>query len=167
MTSHKWLLVLGMLFAAAVVAYMHRQAAWNHVLQVPFNGNSPDVPAQLSFDNRNTLVTYIGGGDYAEHRSAGQRLRHYITTQLGNESDAFMHGTCQGCAGQLSHAEAMNKYQTSTFCLVLAGDAPSSRRATEVILHGCLPVYVGPPFNRWAVWMSWHAGIAYNSLHAL
>lgn len=115
---------------------------------MPYNGNSRDVPAKLSFDNRTTLVTYIGGGDGAEHRSAGQRLRYYITTVLANEGDAFMHGACQGCATQLTHAEAMHKYQTSTFCLVLPGDTASSRRATEVILHGCLPVYVGPPFNR-------------------
>ncbi|KAL4447487.1 hypothetical protein ABPG75_004706 [Micractinium tetrahymenae] len=114
---------------------------------VPFNGNSPDVPAEVSFDNRTILATYIGGGDGAEHRSAGQRLRHYVTQQLANDSDAFMQGTCQGCPGQLSHAQAMHIYQTSTFCLVLAGDAPSSRRATEVVLHGCLPVYVGPPYN--------------------
>lgn len=116
--------------------------------QVPFNGNSPDVPPEVSFDNRTILATYIGGGDGAEHRSAGQRLRYHVTQSLAGESDAFMQGTCQGCAGQLSHRDAMRVYQSSTFCLVLAGDAPSSRRATEVVLHGCLPVYLGPPYNR-------------------
>ncbi|KAL4423724.1 hypothetical protein ABPG75_001025 [Micractinium tetrahymenae] len=141
--THKWM-------AQATTFAGEKQASCGpaeRTIVVPFNGNSPDVPGEVSFINRSMLVTYIGGGDGAEHRSAGQRLRHYVTTTLANDSDAFMHGTCQGCAGQLSHTQAMNKYQTSTFCLVLAGDAPSSRRATEVILHGCLPVYVGPPFN--------------------
>lgn len=36
----------------------------------------------------------------------------------------------------------------SRFCPVLAGDTPSSRRLTDVILAGCIPVFIGP---------AWHA----------
>ena len=33
------------------------------------------------------------------------------------------------------------------FCLVLAGDAQSTRRLSEIFMAGCIPVFVGPPYN--------------------
>lgn len=118
------------------------------LLQVPYNANSREVPVEVTFDDRTNLLTYIGGGDNAEHRSAGQRLRHAISMALSNTSDVYVRNSCLGCADQLDHAATLRMYQASTFCLVLAGDTQSSRRASEVILHGCLPVFLGPPFNR-------------------
>ena len=42
---------------------------------------------------------------------------------------------------------AFNKMEHSVFCLVLPGDAQSTRRLTETFLAGCIPVFLGPPFN--------------------
>lgn len=33
------------------------------------------------------------------------------------------------------------------FCLVLVGDASSSRRIIEAIKYGCVPVFIGPPYH--------------------
>jgi hypothetical protein len=35
----------------------------------------------------------------------------------------------------------------SDFCLALSGDTASSRRISEIIVSGCIPVFVGPPWH--------------------
>lgn len=42
---------------------------------------------------------------------------------------------------------AFHKMEHSIFCLVLPGDAQSTRRLTEIFLAGCIPVFLGPPYN--------------------
>lgn len=37
--------------------------------------------------------------------------------------------------------------QRTVFCLVLPGDAQSTRRLSEIFLAGCIPVFLGPPYN--------------------
>lgn len=55
--------------------------------------------------------------------------------------------TSLGELSHVTHSHMMNDLRRSTFCLVLAGDTVSSRRITESMLAGCLPVFVGPPFH--------------------
>ena len=45
------------------------------------------------------------------------------------------------------YAVAFSKMEHSVFCLVLPGDAQSTRRLTEIFLAGCIPVFLGPPYN--------------------
>lgn len=33
------------------------------------------------------------------------------------------------------------------FCLVLPGDAASTRRFSEIMTAGCIPVFIGPPYH--------------------
>ena len=47
----------------------------------------------------------------------------------------------------MDHATLMAKMGASLFCPIVAGDTQSSRRLTEVVLAGCIPVFVGPPFH--------------------
>ncbi|KAK9791369.1 hypothetical protein WJX73_000756 [Symbiochloris irregularis] len=35
----------------------------------------------------------------------------------------------------------------SKFCLVLPGDSQSTRRLSEIFIAGCIPVFIGPPYN--------------------
>ncbi|KAI8465928.1 MAG: hypothetical protein J3K34DRAFT_74471 [Monoraphidium minutum] len=51
------------------------------------------------------------------------------------------------CPAAVDHATLARLYRASRFCLVIPGDTQSSRRATEVALHGCVPVFVGPPYG--------------------
>ena len=44
-----------------------------------------------------------------------------------------------------AHEDLRHNMQRSVFCLVLQGDTASSRRLTETVLAGCIPVFLGPP----------------------
>lgn len=48
---------------------------------------------------------------------------------------------------QDNHDALRGVMQRSTFCLVIPGDTASSRRLTEIILAGCIPVFVGSPWH--------------------
>ena len=37
--------------------------------------------------------------------------------------------------------------QRSTFCLMPPGETASSRRLTDAVLSGCIPVFIGPPWH--------------------
>lgn len=37
--------------------------------------------------------------------------------------------------------------ENTLFCLVLPGDAQSTRRLSEVFMGGSIPVFVGPPYH--------------------
>lgn len=41
----------------------------------------------------------------------------------------------------------LNKMEHSVFCLVVPGDAQSTRRLSEIFMAGCIPVFLGPPYN--------------------
>ena len=43
--------------------------------------------------------------------------------------------------------EMLRRMEHSVFCLVVAGDAQSTRRLTEIFMAGCIPVFIGPPYN--------------------
>ena len=40
-----------------------------------------------------------------------------------------------------------NLAYAQVFCLVLAGDAASTRRFSEIMMAGCIPTFVGPPYH--------------------
>lgn len=121
-------------------------ASYERTVVAPYSANL-DAPANITFTNRTTLLTYIGGAADAEDRSAGQRMRYHVSSHLKGAANVFVYQGCLGCHGQMPHDEVVRKYQQSRFCLVMPGDTQSSRRATEVIINGCLPVFAGPPFN--------------------
>lgn len=55
--------------------------------------------------------------------------------------------SCGACLDAMSHKQMMKRLERTKFCPVLAGDLQSSRRLTEVVLAGCIPLFVGPPFH--------------------
>lgn len=40
----------------------------------------------------------------------------------------------------------MERMRNATFCLTMPGDSASTRRLSETIMAGCIPVFVGPPY---------------------
>eukprot|EP01025_Chloroclados_australasicus_P033552 TRINITY_DN3425_c0_g2_i1.p1 TRINITY_DN3425_c0_g2~~TRINITY_DN3425_c0_g2_i1.p1 ORF type:complete len:437 (+),score=42.62 TRINITY_DN3425_c0_g2_i1:310-1620(+) len=46
-----------------------------------------------------------------------------------------------------SHIDVLQQYHYSKYCFVIAGDSESSLRLTEVVLAGCVPIFVGEPFH--------------------
>ena len=58
--------------------------------------------------------------------------------------------TCTESELGSSHSsfEAMlNKMEHTVFCLIIPGDAQSTRRLSEIFLAGCIPVFMGPPYH--------------------
>ncbi len=57
------------------------------------------------------------------------------------------HFNFSGLCLQDNHHALQGVMQRSLFCLVIPGDTASSRRLTETVLAGCIPVFVGPPWH--------------------
>ena len=51
------------------------------------------------------------------------------------------------CRSQLNESEYAKVLFASKFCLILPGDTQSSKRLSDVVLSGCIPTFVGPPFH--------------------
>jgi hypothetical protein len=47
----------------------------------------------------------------------------------------------------MPHKQSVAVYRNSTFCFILPGDTQASKRASEVQVHGCIPVVLGPPYS--------------------
>ena len=43
--------------------------------------------------------------------------------------------------------QVLKTMEQSLFCIVLPGDAQSTRRLSEVFMGGSIPVYIGPPYH--------------------
>ena len=48
---------------------------------------------------------------------------------------------------QMPYEELQAQMHRSTFCLLPPGGTASSRRLTDVVLSGCIPVFIGPPWH--------------------
>ncbi|GIL50063.1 hypothetical protein Vafri_6382 [Volvox africanus] len=88
-------------------------------------------------------------------RSVGKALRRAVAEALRDVAIA----TDGGAAGALAfnasivscesygwEDSSLREMAESRYCLVLPGDTASSRRLSEAVLMGCVPVFVGPPF---------------------
>ena len=51
------------------------------------------------------------------------------------------------CALQMAYGDMLALMQRSTFCLMPPGETASSRRLTDAVLSGCIPVFIGPPWH--------------------
>ena len=50
-----------------------------------------------------------------------------------------------------AHHDLRHNMRRSLFCVVLPGDTASSRRLTEAVLAGCIPVFTGSPWSSMAL----------------
>ena len=46
-----------------------------------------------------------------------------------------------------SFEDMLNKMEHTVFCLIIPGDAQSTRRLSEIFMAGCIPVFLGPPYH--------------------
>ena len=54
---------------------------------------------------------------------------------------ALLKSGADSCAGVLR--SIMDRMRNSTFCLSMPGDSASTRRLSETIMAGCIPVFIG------------------------
>ncbi|KAK9907555.1 hypothetical protein WJX75_005906 [Coccomyxa subellipsoidea] len=74
-----------------------------------------------------------------------------------------------GCDKSNSHKELRGTLRRSKFCLVIAGETASTRRLTDVMLAGCIPVFLGPPWHSLplAQWVNYSSFAIFLELAAI
>ena len=81
-------------------------------------------------------------------RFYGMHVRTRVVAALRGHNASDVVAACSGeRASRFERLATVREMLDSRFCLVLVGDTQSSRRRTEVMLTGCIPVFVGPPWH--------------------
>ncbi|CAK0785134.1 hypothetical protein CVIRNUC_008340 [Coccomyxa viridis] len=95
---------------------------------------------------RTKCLPYImeGKGRYVN----GHRFCHHVSIALGKAgSDVDVSCTDKQLGGHpLPFRSIMDRMRNATFCLSMPGDSASTRRLSETIMAGCIPVFIGPPY---------------------
>ncbi|BDA47957.1 probable xyloglucan galactosyltransferase GT14 at C-terminar half [Coccomyxa sp. Obi] len=95
---------------------------------------------------RTKCLPYImeGQGRYVN----GHRFCHHVAIALGKAGvDVDVSCTDRQLGGRpLPFRSIMERMRNATFCLSMPGDSASTRRLSETIMAGCIPVFVGPPY---------------------
>jgi len=96
--------------------------------------------------------------------SRGERLRQHLTKAFGSISGALLVDSTTN----YSHEGYIEEMQRSVFCIVPAGDTPTSRRLFDAIAAGCVPVIVADnitlPFSGFIEWDSFIVRIRENDV---
>ncbi|KDD71564.1 hypothetical protein H632_c4786p0, partial [Helicosporidium sp. ATCC 50920] len=79
--------------------------------------------------------------------AAGKILRHALVAELGGEPDVQARCACDICDAHVEHSEVLRGMRRSRFCAIASSNAQSSRRLTEAVLSGCIPVFFGAPWH--------------------
>lgn len=120
-----------------------------------------DMPARdwnpILNATRDLFITFQGGcgsRDLAVRNAfyAGKMMRLSVVEEIARWSTklgvpAHANCACDICEGLVPHDQLMEIYRRSLFCPIMPGNAQSSRRLSEVILNGCIPVFIGGPFH--------------------
>eukprot|EP01025_Chloroclados_australasicus_P027485 TRINITY_DN2725_c2_g1_i1.p1 TRINITY_DN2725_c2_g1~~TRINITY_DN2725_c2_g1_i1.p1 ORF type:complete len:485 (+),score=20.88 TRINITY_DN2725_c2_g1_i1:227-1681(+) len=118
-----------------------------------FTNLMPRIVPEIN--QRNILVSFVGSCalPFTED-SAGNVFRRILYEDLnsvGNDVQFFCPCIKQKgqkrCVNEVSHQQALQISGNSKFCFIIAGDSLSSKRLTETVLKGCVPVFVGSPFH--------------------
>lgn len=73
--------------------------------------------------------------------AAGKQLRKMIGSLFSGRADSLVQCQSVGWEEDIHHGMILAK-----FCPITQGDTAASRRLTEAVLYGCVPVLIGPPF---------------------
>jgi hypothetical protein len=86
-------------------------------------------------------------GSCRNDSSGGNDIVVHFEKVLRNEHDVAFYCACGICPNALATDVVVAHMLTSVFCFMSAKDISASRRLTDAIVHGCIPVFVGPPFH--------------------
>jgi hypothetical protein len=130
------------------------QRALNRYLIVPYVAKANPFlrsPENLS----DAFFLYFKGGASARSRSPGIRFRAHVLAGLAELGPHLATAPqCSICNGTTAHDALLREMASARFCLVLPGDTPSSRRLSEVMASGCIPVFAGVPWHTTPLWAS-------------
>ena len=127
-----------------------------------------DLESDLMRNDRDLLMYFRGGCGHPDPSvrglfAAGKMLRYDFVHSIQSErqaSDIDIKCSCDICDNHTPHAEVMAGYRRSRFCPILASNVQSSRRLSEAVLSGCIPVFIGPPFHS----LPLHLDVDYSSM---
>jgi hypothetical protein len=111
---------------------------------VPYNAIVNIPSHRRALTQRRTRLAWFRGA--CSDVSSGRSLRRYFASSAANLTASYKSHVLISCKG-LSHSETLREMLESEFCLVIAGDGLSSRRISEVMASGCIPVFIGPPWH--------------------
>ncbi|KAK9805837.1 hypothetical protein WJX73_006156 [Symbiochloris irregularis] len=102
------------------------------------------VPLQ----HRDNLLYFNGGCGFGANMGKRFRLQTVFTVKAAHPQLASL-GCSDGHLGGVHKAfeDMLHGMEHSNFCLALPGDSQSTRRLSEMFMAGCIPVFVGPPYN--------------------
>ena len=127
-----------------------------------------DFELDLLHADRDLLLYYRGGCGHPDPSvrglfAAGKMLRYDFVHSVETDrksADIDIKCSCDICDNHTPHAEVMQSYRRTRFCPILASNVQSSRRISEAILSGCIPVFIGPPFHS----LPLHLDVDYSSM---
>eukprot|EP01025_Chloroclados_australasicus_P026165 TRINITY_DN2597_c0_g3_i2.p2 TRINITY_DN2597_c0_g3~~TRINITY_DN2597_c0_g3_i2.p2 ORF type:complete len:372 (+),score=14.11 TRINITY_DN2597_c0_g3_i2:91-1206(+) len=101
----------------------------------------------IPIHNRKIFLTFRG--ECNSLQQIGKRLRKTVIEVIKQQNFPLVDVSCscKHCKDRKSYADNIYELQRSIFCLILAGDSFSSRRLSDAVMAGCLPVFIGPPFH--------------------
>lgn len=110
----------------------------------------PVLPPAPTMRQRPWLLYFKGRCVGKDRSFVGMEMRSVIVDRFNaHNTSAKVDVTCTDTphASHASFEVVMAAMQRSKFCLILPGDAQSSRRLSEAIGAGCIPVFIGPPYH--------------------
>lgn len=114
--------------------------------------SNPDrlgIPLQVLLTSRQTLLYSRAQCHLQKTANAGKSMRLFFAQHvMANEPDVDVKCTNRELGGHHAPFEEMfTAMSHSKFCMAFPGDAASTRRLSELMLSGCIPVFPGPPYH--------------------
>lgn len=130
-------------------------AAEGHAVIAPYLASLDlDLVSDLNDAPRDIFILFRGGCGHPDPSitdlfTAGKMLRYELVQAFNTfeNEDIDAKCSCSICDNHIEHAMLQDKYRRARFCPVLASNAQSTRHLSEIIMAGCIPVFIGPPFH--------------------
>jgi hypothetical protein len=133
-----------------------RDQAHANMTIVPYSAVA-DAPTlqEILETKRVNMAWFRGSCNNGAFPADGKLLRSFFANDIANSEYATDPAVIVQCrlwdknnnSKGLNHTGTLREMLASNFCLSIAGDTLSSRRISEIIVTGCIPVFVGPPWH--------------------
>lgn len=125
------------------------------------------LPPRVLLSDRTTLVYSRAQCHKKKTTNAGKSMRWFFSQKaMVDQPDVDVKCTNSDLGGTHAPFEEMfTSMSHSRFCMAFPGDAASTRRLSEIMLSGCVPVFPGPPYHSmpFSEHIDWRAaGVFFN-----
>lgn len=141
---------------------------------IPYNTLAHAHLSTSSVLNSKRVTTLWIRANCGNYTFAGMLLRRHVIhllSSVSNQHDDII-ASCNSeiQPHRIDHRAVIKEMLHSRWCIVVAGDTQSSRRVSEVMLTGCVPIFIGPPwhilpFSRRIPWQEFSLFINMSSVY--